>query len=118
MSTYQVISNPTVPFLNSFLNSIKRNETIAVLYDDDADGLCAAAVFVQMMERFGIRDLVIFSKAKENDLFGHDFYQKIIARNIKTIFCLDFDPVSWNMLSPKGLETLPLRFMKNQSRCL
>lgn len=111
MSTHQIISNPSIPFLNSFLNAIKRNETIAVLYDDDADGLCAAAVFVQMMQRFGILDLVLLSKSEENDLFGKEFYQKLLARNIKTIFCLDFDPLSWDFLTPKGLETLPFNLI-------
>ncbi len=111
MSTYQVISNPTIPFLNSFLNSIRRNETFAVVYDDDADGLCSAAVFIHMMERFGIRDLFVQSKARENDVFGQEFYKTIMARNIKTIFCLDFDPISWGFLSPKGLETLPFNLI-------
>ncbi|HLP79485.1 MAG TPA: DHHA1 domain-containing protein [Acidobacteriota bacterium] len=104
---YSLISNTRIPLLNSYLNSVPKHEPLAVIYDDDPDGICAAAIFYQTLKKLGLQNIFIFPKAEETKVFTQEFLQRLYDEKVKTIFCLDFDPISWNMFQAPSLEVLP-----------
>jgi len=111
MNTYNLVGNNRSPQLVSFLNTIKKDEPICIVYDDDADGLCAGNIVLESLHRFGFANIKTYSKSKENKIFTNEWFKTLYDEKRKTIFCVDFEPISWKYFDVGHLETLPFHFI-------
>jgi single-stranded DNA-specific DHH superfamily exonuclease len=108
---YTLVHNTKIPRLTSFINAIRKEDPVIVLYDDDGDGICSAALLLSFFERFGIKNTTALSNASSNGLFSAQFVAQLKSQRIKHIFCLDFDPVSWGLIPKDQLVGFPFNLI-------
>ncbi len=109
--SYQITKPDVISQLKDFFQSLNIEQPICLIYDDDADGMCSAISFCELCKQIGFKKVYTFAKFKERNLFSLDFIEDLIQKDVKTIFCLDFEPLSWKMLTHAQLQTLPFNLV-------
>ncbi|MFT7616168.1 MAG: single-stranded DNA-specific DHH superfamily exonuclease [Candidatus Woesearchaeota archaeon] len=107
MDTYKITIKDKVSLLEAYLQNIEKSEKICLLYDDDADGMCAGVVTHTALTKLGFEDIVTHSKCPENNLFSEEFNSRMQKNKIKAVICVDFEPVNWQFATQEELSKLP-----------
>lgn len=105
---YTITNTEHIEKLKVFFLSKSREDSICLLYDDDADGLCSAISVYAGLERLGFQSIISFCKTKERGVFQKDFLQNLKTAGVDTIICVDFEPLSWQFISQDALQKLSM----------
>lgn len=105
--TYTLTHKSRVEQFKTFLESHDKETPIALLYDDDADGMSAGTIMRHTLIKLGFTKITCSPKSRERETFSTNFLQNLESMGIETIICVDFEPISWRMSTPKKVNDLP-----------
>ena len=97
---YSITDKSRIEQLKTLLKNRERDEHIALLYDDDADGLTAGVFAYHGLKKLGFTNITTCPKAEDRQTYSSAFLQNLSSMEVKTIVCVDFEPISWKLASP------------------
>jgi single-stranded DNA-specific DHH superfamily exonuclease len=107
---FSITHTDRIKEFEAHLIKLDTKHPVCLLYDDDADGLCAGIVVKELLKKLEF-SVIEKPKHEESNLFSKEFYNELKKEKVKTIICVDFEPVGWKLLDEKTLETLPFNLV-------
>ena len=106
-ATYTITDFSRIAKLHALLDSADKETPIALLYDDDADGVSSGVFLQLLLESYGFCNIVSTPKARDRATFSSDFLRNLEAMGVHIVICVDFEPISWRLIGEKKMEELP-----------
>ncbi len=104
---YSITKNNRIDAFHTIITAIDPKQPVCILYDDDADGMCSAVSLYTLLQRKGFTTIHTYAKFSERHFFSLTFIEELARKGISTVFCVDFEPLSWKMITRSQLQTLP-----------
>ncbi|MCK4550616.1 MAG: DHH family phosphoesterase [Candidatus Aenigmarchaeota archaeon] len=72
-----------------FVQNIKKEDLIAILYHTDADGVCSSVITAKSLELLGIKPVFVFTQGAGNITITEKTIKQLAKKNITKVIILD-----------------------------